>query len=429
MNINERQKQININIQKKANLIWNSATHIYGLYKEHEYGKVILPFTVLKRFDDEPNIEYTEANMNIGVDGKPINTDKKFRKEFRSDRYNILVVANKYQTGFDEPLLHSMYVDKRLKGVNAVQTLSRLNRIATYKTDTLVLDFENKADDIKVSFQPFYEGIVLVGDTDYNKVYDLRAMLKEFMLYNSDVVDKFFNKLVESQAEKKQDNTGVGKLTSLLKPVVERYNDLDENERYKFKDYVRKFNKNYSYITQLIRIHDEELFKEYQFTSHLIMLLPKNKKELINIDDKIKLEYAQLKESFTGQIKLDKQSVDVKPSGAGEAKKPNKKDTLESIVDKVNEKYSGNFTDGDRVIIEGIFNMFMNDDEVSKYKKLAKNNPEMFVKSLFPEKFQEIVTRCYLENNESFKKLFNDPEFYKNVMEQMAKELYKSLRK
>ena len=75
MNINERQKQININIQKKANLIWNSATHIYGLYKEHEYGKVILPFTVLKRFDDEPNIEYTEANMNIGVDGKATISD------------------------------------------------------------------------------------------------------------------------------------------------------------------------------------------------------------------------------------------------------------------------------------------------------------------------------------------------------------------
>lgn len=391
---------------------------------------VLVAFSGTVKFDDEPNIEYTEASMNIGADGKPINTDKKFRKEFRSDRYNILVVANKYQTGFDEPLLHSMYVDKRLKGVNAVQTLSRLNRTAAYKTDTFVLDFENKADDIKSSFQPFYEGIALVGDTDYNKVYDLRARLKEFMLYNSDDVDKF-NKLMESQSGKKQDNTGVGKLTSLLKPVVDRYNDLDENERYKFRDYVRKFNKNYSYITQLIRIHDEELFKEYQFTSHLIMLLPKNKKEFINIDDKIKLEYAQLKESFTGQIKLDKQSVDVKPSGAGEAKKPDKKkDTLESIVDKVNEKYSGNFTDGDRVIIEGIFNMFMNDEEVAKFKKLAKtNNPEMFVNSLFPDKFQEIVTRCYLENNESFKKLFNDPEFYKNVMEQMAKELYKSLRK
>ena len=107
-----------------------------------------------------------------------------------------------------------------------------------------------------------------------------------------------------------------------------------------------------------------------------------------------------------------------------------KKDTLQSIIDKVNDRFSGNFTDGDRVIIEGIYQMFMTDDDVTKFKKYAKdNNPEMFVKSLFPDKFQAIVTKCYLENNDSFQKLFNDPEFYNKVMEEMAKELYKSLRK
>lgn len=388
---------------------------------------VLVAFSGTVKLDD---IEYTEASLNVDDDGKQINSDKKFRKAFRSSRYNILVVANKYQTGFDEPLLHSMYVDKKLKSVNAVQTLSRLNRTTRYKDDTFVLDFENTDEDIKASFQPFYEVTLLDGNTDYNRVYDLRNKISQYMLYNSADVDKF-NALMQESSGKKQDAVAMGKLTSLLKPVVDRYNDLEQAERYKARDFIRKFNKNYAYITQLIRLHDQEIFKEYLFTSHLIQFLPKDPKVYIDIDEKIKLEFASLKETFTGAIVLDKKPVELKPeSGLGAKEPKKKKDTLESIIDKVNERYSGNFTDSDRVIIEGIFNMFMTDDDVKKFKKLAKdNNPEMFVQSLFPEKFQQIVTKCYLENNDSFQKLFNDPEFYKNVMEQMAKELYKTLRK
>ena len=107
-----------------------------------------------------------------------------------------------------------------------------------------------------------------------------------------------------------------------------------------------------------------------------------------------------------------------------------KKDTLQSIIDKVNERFSGNFTDADRVIIEGIYQMFMKDTEVKKFKKYAKDNStEMFVKSLFPDKFKDIVTQCFLDNNESFAKLFNDPDFYQKVQDAMAAELYKALRK
>ena len=143
------------------------------------------------------------------------------------------------------------------------------------------------------------------------------------------------------------------------------------------------------------------------------------------------MEYASLTESFNGAITLEKKSIDLIPTGSLNSKKPNKKkDTLQSIIDKVNERFDGNFTDSDRVIIEGIYQMFMNDADVKKFKKYAKdNNPEMFVNSLFPDKFKDIVTRCFLENNDSFQKLLNDPDFYQKVMDAMAKELYKSLRK
>ena len=104
--------------------------------------------------------------------------------------------------------------------------------------------------------------------------------------------------------------------------------------------------------------------------------------------------------------------------------------TLQSIIDKVNERFNGDFTEGDRVIIEGIYQMFMQDTEVKKFKKYAKDNsPEMFVQSLFPDKFKDIVTQCFMQNTDSFQKLFNDPDFYQKVMEAMAAELYKSLRK
>ena len=395
--------------------------------KESAGSDVMVAFSGTVKLD---GTEYTEAGLNIDENGKYITTDKKFRKEFRSSRYNILVVANKYQTGFDEPLLHSMYVDKKLKSVTAVQTLSRLNRTRFGKEDTFVLDFENTEEDIKKSFQPFYESTLLEGNTDINRVYDLRNKIREYLLYNWEDVTNF-KKFMTSQSNKKQTDTALGKLASMFKPVVDRYNELEENDRFNVRDYIRKFNKAYSYVTQLVRLHDEDIFDEFLYTTHLVKLLPSAGRVFIDIDDKIKLEYAALKETFKGKITLEKQSVDLTPKGSLTPKKLNKKtDTLQSIIDKVNERFDGNFTDSDRVIIEGIYQMFMNDDDVKKFKKYAKdNNPEMFVNSLFPDKFKDIVTRCFLENNDSFQKLFNDPDFYQKVMDAMARELYKSLRK
>lgn len=397
--------------------------------QECKGSNVLVAFSGMVKFDDDPT-EYIETTMNVGVDGKYINSDKKLRKAFRSDDFNILVVANKYQTGFDEPLLHSMYVDKKLKSVAAVQTLSRLNRTCRGKEDTFVLDFENTDQEIKDAFQPFYEMTELDGSTDPNLVYDVRTKLMNYAIYNGQDVDSF-NKVMSSATDKKQDPTTLGKLASVLKPVVDRYNDLDEKQRESFRILLRKFNKDYSYITQLIRLNDKELFKEFLFTSHLAKLLPKDKNPIIDITDKIKLEYASLEQKYSGAILLDKKEVaDLKPSGLSIKKTGKKKDTLQSIIDKVNDRFSGNFTEGDRVIIEGIYKMFMTDDDVKKFKKYARdNNPEMFVKSLFPDKFKDIVVKCYMENNDSFQKLFNDPDFYNKVMEEMAKELYKSLRK
>lgn len=374
---------------------------------------------------------FTEATMNLDENGKYITTDKKFRKAFHSSQYNILVVANKYQTGFDEPLLHTMYVDKKLRDVTAVQTLSRLNRTCPGKSSTFVLDFENTEEDIRDAFLPYYETTILEGSTDLNKVYDLRNKIRDYMLYNMDDVETF-NKFMAAQANKNQDAAALGRLTGMFRPVIERYQALSEDERYAARDYVRKFNGAYSYITQLVRLHDKDLFNEYQYTLHLARLLPPaGENEIVDVEDKIKLEYASLTETFKGAIVLDEKPTILTPTSGMTPKVPNKKkDTLQSIIDKVNERFNGNFTDSDRVIIEGIYQMFMKDADVKKFKKYAKDNStEMFVQSLFPDKFKDIVTQCFLDNNDSFSKLFNDPDFYNKVQEAMAAELYKALRK
>ena len=391
---------------------------------------VMIAFSGEVTLTETPDITYSEATMNLNEKGKYITTDKEFRKEFHSSRYNILVVANKYQTGFDEPLLHSMYVDKKLKDVTAVQTLSRLNRTCPGKTNTFVLDFENTSEEIKQAFLPYYSQTVLEGNTDINKVYDYRSKINDYMLYNFDDVDKFYE-LMSKEQGKKQSTGTLGKLAAMFKPVVTRYSELLEEQRFTYRDYLRGFNNAYSYVTQLVRLHDKELFKEFLYTSHLVRILPPEHTEIPYVDDMIKMEYASLTETFSGAITLDEKPPVLIPNpGTGGEKTPKKYDTLESIIQKVNDRFAGDFTESDKVIIRGIYDMFMKDEDVEKYKKYAQdNNLEMFEKSLFPDKFKDLVTQCYMDNMETFKKIFEDPEFYSKVESAMSSELYKALRK
>lgn len=391
---------------------------------------VLVAFSGEVKFDDDPN-KYVEVEMNKDSEGRFINSDKKFRKAFRSDDFNIMVVANKYQSGYDEPYLHSMYVDKKLRGVNAVQTLSRLNRTCYGKNDTFVLDFENTDEEIKKSFQPFYETTELKGTTDVNYVYDLRQKLKDFMLFSDQEADEFNKIMSEVGDTKKQDSKALGKITSLLKPVVDRYSDLDLDKRNKARDTMLKFTRAYGFITQLVRIDDKELFKDYLFVSHLFRLLPRNKVDIIDITDKIKLEYASLKKSFKGAIILDKQAGEVKPQGFKPSiTKQKKVDVLSRIVDKVNDRYGEGLSEADKVALTSVSNMLMDDPEIKKNltRYAQDNNSDMFIKSIFPEKFNQILVQCYLSNDEAFKKLMENQEFQKSVMNIMAQEFYKELR-
>ena len=179
-------------------------------------------------------VEYTEPSLNVRADGSHI-AESQTKKEFHNN-FNVLIVAEKYQTGFDEPLLHTMIVDKKLKGVKAVQTLSRLNRTCPGKTDTFVLDFVNKAEDIREAFQPFYQETFLEQEVNTDLIYKTQKELRSFAVYSDADVEAFAKEYFRST---KQDKNAVGRMSSVLKPVADRYNQKTQAERYQFRRLLR----------------------------------------------------------------------------------------------------------------------------------------------------------------------------------------------
>lgn len=416
--------------RQSAVLYYQAVKDYLETHKDTTQGcGVLVAFSGEVKFDGD-DTKYIEAEMNEYPDGTKINSDAKFRKAFKSDYFNIMVVAEKYQTGYDEPLLHSMYVDKKLKGVNAVQTLSRLNRTAPYKTDTFVLDFANTKESIKEAFQPFYEETSLVGSSDINKVYDLRTKLSAFAIFSTEVVDKFYSIMKLNSNKKKQDDTAIGKLVSVMKSSVDNYSELKDDKKMLARDTMMKFIRSYGFVTQLVRINDEELFRDYLFISHLIRLLPKIHYPIYDLTGKVSLEYAKLTETFKGAIELEKGVVEVEPGkGAKPATKSHKTDTLERIIEKVNEKYQGDFSPTDKVVLDSVLQMLVGDPVVKKkLSEFAKTNDiQMFINSIFPKEFERVIVECYAKNNTAFERLLGNDQFQKVVMDIMAKELYKTL--
>ena len=364
--------------------------------------------------------DYTEPQLNSTEELKI--SESALPMYFASDMFNVLIVAEKYQTGFDEPLLHSMFVDKGLRGVKAVQTLSRLNRCCKGKVDTFVLDFANTAESIKASFQPFYEDTWLGEDVDVNIVYKYLNELKDYHLWSDDTEAKVFDVYSKTQ--------DMGKLTALFKPVMEDYMQLEEEDRFKVRFLVRAFNRFYSYMAQIVRTFDVELYKTYVFTELLFKLLPKNPHEKVDLTGKLALEHNKLSEGFSGSIVLEPTVEDktLKGEKGGTGKQTEeKKDLLDNIIDKINIMYHGNFTEADRVIVETIYEAMKKEEK--KLSKQAKNSDvNMFSQNIFPKIFEKIAQACYVQQMDSFAKLFEEQSFYNRVMEEMGKAMYFNLK-
>lgn len=333
--------------------------------------------------------EYTEPKLNVRADGSHI-SEEQTKAEFH-DNFNVLIVAEKYQTGFDEPLLHTMIVDKKLKGVKAVQTLSRLNRTCPGKTDTFVLDFVNKQEDILEAFQPFYQETYLQQEVNVDLIYQTQKELRGFAIYSEDDITAF-SKVYFAKGSQ---SNNMGKMTSVLLPVASRYNQKNEEEKYQFRRQLRSLIKWYSYISQVVRMFDKELHQEFVFCSYLFKLLPPpSVGEPIDLDGKLKLEFYKLQKTFDGAIALQPDTKGVyEPAKLKGAMGLEQDEPLDEIIQKINERYKGNFTDGDRVLLTALKAKLMGDKKLTSIAQTS--DPQIFIESIFPKAFGDAAMESY----------------------------------
>ena len=370
---------------------------------------------------EDDGVTYTEEKINKTKDGETIR-EKALPEAFHSDDYGMLIVAEKYQTGFDEPLLHTMFVDKKLSGVKAVQTLSRLNRTARGKQDTFVLDFVNSAEDIKAAFEPYYEETVLLKETDPNVIYDLKNTLDQYRVYQQMEVDRFAEIFYSG---KEQIAGDLGKLRGTIRPALDRYYELEPERQDMFKSTLQRFNRIYSFVTQVCRLFDKEIHKFSVYARFLSMQLPKGHGEHVDVDDKVLLEYYRLEKDFDGAIELESAEGGFVPITGEAGRREQKKDPLTVLIDKINERYGTNFTEMDKVLIQ------MENDYASqsKWQSYARNNDRKTFMLLFEKDFPNMAAQRYEQNDDFFVRLFSDPELMKQVMETVGSVLYQRLRK
>jgi len=368
--------------------------------------------------------EYTEPVINVGHDGQRV-AESQTKAEFHNYG-DVLVVAEKYQTGFDEPLLHTLVVDKKLKDVKAVQTLCRVNRIHPDKEDTYILDFVNKPEDIQKAFERFYTETSLSEQINTDLLYQVQTDIRGYGLYDESDIEAAAEIVFTDGKGKSQSNVQ-GKLAAVLKPAVARYNELNDDERYQVRRKVRSFCKWYTYITQIVRMFDRDLHKEYVYLSYLRYLLKVEKIPVEAVDDKVEMRFYKLKQEFEGSISLEPGGGVLDPGGAAKTVTPDKKrDPLQVLVDKFNEQWAGNFTEGDRVVIDTLWKRIAENPQVAD--TIRRDGRQVFESSLLPKVFDEEARRAYVENTDSFTSLFEDSEKYRAMMSAIGQLLVEKFK-
>jgi len=405
--------------QAKAMLVTRSRLH--AVRYKRTFDRLIkeenLPFAALVAFSGEvldPDLQetFTEGGMN-GF------SDRQTAAEFNKPENRILIVANKYQTGFNQPLLHTMYVDKKLAGVAAVQTLSRLNRIHPLKEDTMILDFANDAQEIEKAFAPYYKKTLLDEPTDPNNLYDLRYRLDEYNIYTPDVVQAFGGEYFAPNGNQKN-------LHAIIRPVVENFGDLGREDRAVFKRTLRQFVNLYAFLSQIITFQDVALEKYYQFARFLRKALPKENERLpVDILENIDMDSYRIQETSSGKVMINADGTLKQVEDGPRHPNPEEKAPLSEIIHYINENFGTDFTDEDKL------SYFADDME----KRLVGNpvlrqtfNPEINSKEniriAFGNFFEDTLVEMLSTNKEIFKKINDDEAFAAIFKDYMFKRIY-----
>jgi type I restriction enzyme R subunit len=367
----------------------------------------------------DEGIEYVEPKMN------KLKNEEELPEKFGTNEYQVLIVAEKYQTGFDQPLLVAMYVDRKLKGLQAVQTLSRLNRSYAGK-ETFILDFMNDAEDIKTAFKPYYEQTELTETTDPALLYTAKNLLDGFHVFTWEEIDLFSKVFFKPLPEQKEADKG--KMHSILDLAVKQFKELPNDEqREEFRHILYGFLRLYSFLSQIVNFQDVELEKLYAYGRFLANKLPRRITDKVNINNEVELDKYRINKTFEGTLELN----------AGETEKLKSQTTiglggdegesvpLSQIINQLNEKFGADLLPEDRVYFEQIV------VDMGADKKLEE---QALVNSLdqFRYGFEKKITATLIdrmERNEKISSLFlNNPDMRSYISDEIMKEVYWGFR-
>lgn len=378
--------------------------------------------------DPDTRLEYTEPKMNIDVVSGESISEKQLPERFASPDYQVLLVANKYQTGFDQPLLFAMYVDKRLDGVQAVQTLSRLNRMIPGKEAPFVLDFVNEAENIYKAFKPYYDATSLQETSDPQQLEAMKFELDSAQVYHWSEVEAFAR--VFYKPKSLHATSDHAQIERHLQPSVDRFRAMpDDKARQEFKDKLGGYVRVYSFLAQIMPYTDPSLEMLYSFGR---LLLPKlyieNPNLAVKLSDEVGLQYYRLQRIFSGAIDLKTGELEEvrSPTAVGTGRPADEKAPLTEIIQVLNERFGTNFSEEDRLFFEQI------------REKAAKNQDVINTALANPlDKFQlgikkiieEVMIQRMGDNDKIVTRYLEDSAFQSVALSELARAIFSQIKK
>ncbi len=368
----------------------------------------------------EERVERTESGMN-GVSASQL------PEKFGGENYHLLIVAEKYQTGFDQPLLHTMYVDKRLDGLQAVQTLSRLNRTCPGKEDTFVLDFANRADDIRNAFKPYFEATEIEECVEPNRLYELKRRLEDFQVYHAGDVLDFAGVFFRPAGRHRPHDQAA--LHRAIDPAVKRYDAEPAERRADFRALLGTYLKLYSFLSQVVDFTDADLERLYAYGR---LLLTKLKADgaggALDLDDDVRLTYYRVAVTHEGGVALAAgQTTPVAgPAsvGTGRAKEEDIA-ALSEIVGALNERFGTEFTRADQLWSDQVIEDMSRDEGLGEQ---ARNSPIENFRLEFDPKVMDAVVARIERNSGIASQFFSNEELRALAVRMMMAEVYKRLQ-
>ena len=388
--------------------------------KEYKDIKSLVAFSGTVIDPEIRGSQFTEVGMNLGI------KESELPDKFASEEFQVLLVAEKYQTGFDQPLLHTMYVDKRLAGVQAVQTLSRLNRVTTGKEDTFVLDFVNERDEIFKAFKPYYEVTPTGEANDPHQLYELQNHLQEWRVYEVVEINAFCDIWFRNRREPTPGDHQ--RLNAILDEAVERYVALSEEDQILFKGQLSSFRKLYAFLAQIIPYQDSDLEKLYTYGRFLLTKLPLSPDDRdYHVEDDVALKFYRLQKISEGAIDLKAGEADPLkgPTEVGTGKAHDDDISLSSLINKLNERFGTKFKPADQLFFDQVTETAAANEKLQEAAKVNTIENFSFV-------FNKMLEGLFIErmegNEEIFARLMNDDAFRGIATEHLVREVYRKIR-